>query len=251
MPGQDETREPAHPSGQVHEAAIPDQASARDSDTAYDETYDRDRDPAYEETYDRDRDAAYDQTHDRDRDAAYDQTHDRGRDAAYDQSSGRDEERRTPASGRVPEHDGPMTDHDGRSLGQLVASASRDLSALVRGEIALAKAELTESVRAAAKGAGLFGAAGFLAYVAFLMLSIAAGFGLMAAGLHPAVSFLIVAGVYLLVAMIISYVGLRSVRKAKAPERTLHSIEEAKGMVGRGNASGGASGGAGPDHRPR
>lgn len=126
---------------------------------------------------------------------------------------------------------------DHRSLGQLVASASRDLSALVRDEIELAKTELKESVLAVGKGAGMFGAAAFLAYVAFLMLSIAAGYGLVAAGLHPALAFLIVGGVYLLVAGIVGYVGMRSVRKAGPPARTKQSIEEAKALVGRGNGS--------------
>jgi Putative Actinobacterial Holin-X, holin superfamily III len=132
-----------------------------------------------------------------------------------------------------PTQDQPVQDH--RSLGQLVASASRDLSTLVRDEIALAKAELKESATAAGKGAGLFGAAAFLGYVAFLMLSIAAGYGLVAAGLHPAWSFLIVAGAYILVAAIIAYVGMRNFRKAGPPKRTIHSIDEAKAIVGRGN----------------
>jgi Putative Actinobacterial Holin-X, holin superfamily III len=132
-----------------------------------------------------------------------------------------------------PIQDQPIQDQ--RSLGQLVASASRDLSTLVRDEIALAKAELKESVTAAGIGAGLFGAAAFLGYVAFLMLSIAAGYGLVAAGLHPAVSFLIVAGAYLLIAGIIAYVGMRKLRKAGPPKRTIQSIEEAKAIVARGN----------------
>ena len=137
--------------------------------------------------------------------------------------------------GRYDTADAAAPGVDGRSLGQLVASASRDLSALIRGEIALAKAELKESAVAAGKGAGMFGAAGFLAYVAFLMLSVAAAFGLVAAGLHPALGFLIVAVVYLLIAAIVGYVGMRSVRKARAPERTIHSIEEAKTLVSRGD----------------
>jgi len=127
---------------------------------------------------------------------------------------------------------------DNRSLGQLLASASQDMTALVKGEIALAKAELKESAVAAGKGAGMFGAAAFLAYVAFLMLSIAAGYGLVAAGLHPAIAFVVVGVVYLVVAGIIGYVGMRSVRKAGPPERTKHSIDEAKALVGRGNGGG-------------
>jgi hypothetical protein len=48
-----------------------------------------------------------------------------------------------------------------KSLGELVATATRDLSLLVHQEIALAKAEIKQDVAAAGKGAGLFGGAGF------------------------------------------------------------------------------------------
>lgn len=124
---------------------------------------------------------------------------------------------------------------DGRSLGQLVASATRDLSALIRGEIALAKAELKQSATAVGKGAGMFGAAAILAFIAVLMLSTAAAYGFVAAGLHPAVGFVIVGGAWLLLAGLLVYAGLRSVRKARPPERTIHSLEEARRIVSRGN----------------
>jgi hypothetical protein len=47
-----------------------------------------------------------------------------------------------------------------RTLGQLVAQASDDLSGIVRAEIALAKAELRADVKNVAVGGGMFGAAG-------------------------------------------------------------------------------------------
>jgi hypothetical protein len=94
-----------------------------------------------------------------------------------------------------------------RSLGQLFSDASRDLTALVHSEIALAKSELKDDVKAAAKGGGMFGAAGVLGFVAFILLSIAAAYGLVAAGLHPGFAFLIVAVVYLVLAAILALVG--------------------------------------------
>lgn len=48
-------------------------------------------------------------------------------------------------------------------VGELVASVTQDLSALVRDEMALAKSEITDSVTKAGLGAGLFGAAGLVA----------------------------------------------------------------------------------------
>ncbi|MBM7783486.1 phage holin family protein [Tenggerimyces flavus] len=131
-----------------------------------------------------------------------------------------------------------MPEQDEQSLGQLVANASRDLSALVRGELELAKAELKESVAAAGKGAGMFGAAGFLVYLAVILLSVAAALGISALGLHPALGFLIVAGVYLLIAGLLAFIGIQNVKKAGPPERTIRSIEEAKALMNRSESNG-------------
>lgn len=64
------------------------------------------------------------------------------------------------------------------SLGELVARAAGELSALVRDEVALAKAELTAEVGKVGKGAGLFGGASVTGHLAVLFLSFAAMFGL-------------------------------------------------------------------------
>ena len=60
-----------------------------------------------------------------------------------------------PLDNRRPDIDGA------RTIGQLVADASRDVSTLVRSEIELAKAEVTGGLKVAGKGAGMLGAAGF------------------------------------------------------------------------------------------
>ena len=59
------------------------------------------------------------------------------------------------------------------SLGELFGEVTRDVSTLMRQEIELAKAELTESAKRAGKGAGMFGGAGYAAAMAVLFLSIA------------------------------------------------------------------------------
>ena len=53
---------------------------------------------------------------------------------------------------------------DDQSIGELVATMSRDLSVLVNKEIELAKAEITEDIKRAGLGAGFLGGGGFLAY---------------------------------------------------------------------------------------
>ena len=112
------------------------------------------------------------------------------------------------------------------TVGQLVANASRDLSALVRGEIKLAQAELKRSAQAVGVGAGMFAAAAFLALLAVVLLSISAAFALVAAGLGPAVAFLVVAGAYLLIGTSLVAVGIQQMKKAKGPERAIESSKE-------------------------
>jgi hypothetical protein len=124
-----------------------------------------------------------------------------------------------------------------RTLGRLFADASRDLSALVRDEIQLAKTELRADVSGAAKAAGMFGAAGFVAVVAFILLSIAAAYGLTALGLHPALAFLLVAVVYLIVAAILAFVGKKTISKVRPPERTIETTKESVAVLKGGTSA--------------
>ena len=112
-----------------------------------------------------------------------------------------------------------------RTLGQLVAQASDDLSGIVRAEIALAKAELRGDVKNAALGGGLFGAAGYLGLLASILLVIAAAYGLVAAGLAPWLAFLIVAVVLLLIAGVLALVGKSRLSKLGPPERTIRNAQ--------------------------
>jgi hypothetical protein len=127
---------------------------------------------------------------------------------------------------------------DEPTVGQLVANASRDLSNLVRSELELAKTELKKTAVAAGTGAGLFGGAAFLALLAIILLSIAAAYGVNALGLHPALAFLIVAVLYLLIAAVLVLVGKRMLGKAKGPQRAIvtskESVEVLK-SIGKGD----------------
>jgi Putative Actinobacterial Holin-X, holin superfamily III len=124
-----------------------------------------------------------------------------------------------------------MTTRDERSLGQLVATATEDLSNLIRGEIALAKSELKVSVSKLGQGAGLFAAAAFVAVLAVILLTITAALGLEEAGLPGWLSFLIVAVVFLLIAAALAFVGLRAFKKVGPPRRTIASVNEAKELL--------------------
>ncbi|HYH34946.1 MAG TPA: phage holin family protein [Nocardioides sp.] len=114
------------------------------------------------------------------------------------------------------------------TIGRLVADASRDLSSLVSKEIQLAKSELKLSVKAGGIGLGLFAAAAFIAVLAVIMLSVAIAFLIHWGGeglaLHWA--FLIVFALYLLLAGLLAWLGLRKVKKVRAPEKAISQGRE-------------------------
>ena len=127
----------------------------------------------------------------------------------------------------VPSKDDP-------TLGKLVSDASRDISNLVRNEIALAKSELKISVRAGGLAISLFGAAGFLLLLAVIMLSVAIAYFIHFTGLDLAWCFLLVFVLYVLVAALLGFVGYRKVRQVRPPERAIHQAQETKSLLSRG-----------------
>ncbi len=114
------------------------------------------------------------------------------------------------------------------TIGRLVADASRDISSLIQNEIALAKSELKVSFKNGGTGAGLFGAAAFIGMLAVVMLSVALAYFISMTGLHLAWCFLIVFLLYLLLAGLVAFIGYRSVKKVRPPQRAIHQAQETK-----------------------
>ncbi len=117
---------------------------------------------------------------------------------------------------------------DEPSVGTLVKQASTQFSAVLHGEIELAKLELKSSV----KNLGT-GAVGFAIAVALLLLALPLLLIALAELLHWLyfwrwASYLIVFGLVVVIAAFSAFMGYRKVRKIKAPERT---IETAKSTV--------------------
>lgn len=123
---------------------------------------------------------------------------------------------------------------DEPTIGRLVADASRDISGLIRGEIALAKSELKVSVRAGGIGAGLVGAAAFFGLLAIILLSISVALFIdMIPGINTAVAFLIVFALYLLVGVILGLVGVRKFKQVGPPERAIVQAQKSKEILGK------------------
>ncbi len=111
--------------------------------------------------------------------------------------------------------------------GELIKQLSEHTSTLVRQEVALAKAELTEKGKQAGIGAGMFGAAGLVAVTAFFALT-AAVILLLATAMAAWVAALIVAAVYGAIAAVTGLAGKNRVQEATppAPEQAIDSVKE-------------------------
>src|SRR5690625_6358419 len=131
------------------------------------------------------------------------------------------------------------------TIGKMVADVSRDISDLIQAEIQLAKTELKVSVKAGGIGAALLAVAGFLAIMMLILLSFAVAYFITMTGLHAAWAFLIVTGFYLLLALIAALLGIRSLKKIRAPRNTIDTASESPGALKSGGTGGGPHGDTG------
>ncbi len=112
------------------------------------------------------------------------------------------------------------------STGELVKQLSNQLSTLIRRELDLAKAELTEKGKAAGVGAGMFGGAGVVGLLALGALT-AAVILLLDKAMDAWVAALIVAAVYAAFAGVLALAGRDRVREATPPaEQTIETVKE-------------------------
>lgn len=119
-----------------------------------------------------------------------------------------------------------------RTLGQLVASATAEMSALVHDEIALAKVEIRQDVKRAGIGGAAIAIAGVFALFSLPVLSFAAAYGIHNLGLGLAWSFLIVGAAFLLLAGLLALLAVRKFKKVKPPEKSIASVKQTAALVG-------------------
>ncbi len=132
----------------------------------------------------------------------------------------------TQARTRDPQRPSPE-----RSIGQLVSDASADASALVRGEIELAKVEIKNDVAHAGKGAGMFAGAAVLGAYGFGLLLLALAW-LIAVWLPVWAGLLIVAVVLFMIAAVLALVGKKQITQVKGkPVKTIDNAQKTVAAV--------------------
>jgi hypothetical protein len=116
---------------------------------------------------------------------------------------------------------------DERSLGDLFSDLSRETTTLVRQEVQLAKAELTQSATEAARGIGMLLAGGAVAYAGLLFLLLAIVFGLIEEGWDAWLSALIVGVVVVAIGAVLVLRARESLKPANlAPQKTVETLKE-------------------------
>jgi hypothetical protein len=135
----------------------------------------------------------------------------------------------TPTSVKAGERSSVTSGQHGaheKSLGELVATATKDLSLLVSQEVALAKAELKKEVAHAGKGAGMLGGAGVMGVFALVFLSIALAYAISWFGIGLGWGFFIVGMLYLVVAAVLGLLGKKQLSKVGPPEKTIATVKD-------------------------
>lgn len=113
-----------------------------------------------------------------------------------------------------------------RTIGQLVADATHDLEGIVRGEIALAKAEVTTGAKVIGKGVGLLAGAAFLGLMALVFFLHSAAWGI-AEWLPVWAGYLIVAAVVLVIAAVLGLLGKKALDQAQpSPDRAIDQAQQ-------------------------
>ncbi|MGZ4601307.1 phage holin family protein [Oryzihumus sp.] len=116
--------------------------------------------------------------------------------------------------------------HDDPSVAELLTRLSEQSTRLVRDELELAKVEITDKVRHAGVGAGMFGAAGVLAWFGLGAL-IATAILALSLALPAWLAALVVTVVVFAAAGVAALLGRRQVQEAAPPmpRETIDSVE--------------------------
>jgi hypothetical protein len=118
-----------------------------------------------------------------------------------------------------------MESEDGRTIGQILGDVSRDVSTLMRQEVALAKAELRQSGMQAGKGIGMYVGAAVAGMLFLVFLSVCVWWalgGLIGRGW----SALIVAVIWAIVAAILAVVGKKEFERVRGLPQTAETMSK-------------------------
>jgi membrane protein implicated in regulation of membrane protease activity len=126
-----------------------------------------------------------------------------------------------------------------RGLGDIIDSVIGDASAVVRGHIDLAKAEMRAGAMSAAGAVAAFTIALAMLNLAVILAFVAAAYGIAEAGLPLWASFLIIAGALVVCALITVLIAVKLIKRVSRAKRSATQMDqtvEALRKVARGTS---------------
>jgi Putative Actinobacterial Holin-X, holin superfamily III len=118
-----------------------------------------------------------------------------------------------------------MEAEDGRTIGQILGDVSRDVSTLMRQEVALAKAEVRQSGMQAGKGIGMYVGAAVAGMLFLVFLSVCVWWAL-GGQIGRGWSALIVAVIWAIVAAILAVVGKKEFERIRGLPQTAETMSK-------------------------
>jgi uncharacterized membrane protein YqjE len=113
-----------------------------------------------------------------------------------------------------------------KSLGDLFGELSSEFVDLMQTQLELAKTEIRDEARKTGRTVAIFGGAGVAGYMALVLLSFAAAWGL-ATVMNPGWAFLIVGALYAIAAAVLYAQGRTRAKDINlVPEQTAESVKE-------------------------
>ena len=117
------------------------------------------------------------------------------------------------------------------SIGDLVSQAVKDVSTLFKYQVDLAKVELRDDAKRVGLSAALGGTIMFFVFLILVALTFAYAFGLITVGIWNWAAFLIVAGTWVVLAIICALIIRARLRGISGLRRTRGSVQEDLAML--------------------
>jgi uncharacterized membrane protein YqjE len=115
---------------------------------------------------------------------------------------------------------------DERPLGELLSDMGKSLQVLLSKEVELAKAELSEQASRAGKASAMLGVGAVTGFLAVLLVSFAAAWGL-AEAIAPGLAFLTIGLLYAVTAVLLIVTGKSRMQRVQpVPRQTVQTLRE-------------------------
>ena len=112
-----------------------------------------------------------------------------------------------------------------RPVSELISDALRQVSQLLRNEVALARAEVSENVKNAIRGSIMLVVAGVVALPALFILMMALAAFLAEMGLAASLAYLITAVIGFVIAGVLAMIGMNRLKAERlVPNRTINQL---------------------------